>query len=61
MSKMDKYLKNNQTIENIYIQDIIVYGVGIACILLFIITEKVLIEYFSDTIVSILKNMRNSL
>lgn len=57
MSKFNTYLKKQTKINNIYIQDAMVCILGILCILLFIFTEKILIDMFGDKIASVIQKL----
>ena len=57
MSKFNTYLKKQTKINNIYIQDAMVCILGILCILLFIFTEKSLIQIFGDKIASVTQKL----
>ena len=54
MSKVNDYLNSQMNINNEYMKDILVYGVGGITILLFIFLEKFMIRYFSDFITTFL-------
>ena len=55
MSKLNNYFEYSN-ITNKYIQDIIIYGVGLLGILFFIFTEKILIQILGNKIAWILSN-----
>jgi len=48
MEKVSHYLDNESRLENGYVKDIIVYGVGVLTVLFFIFAEKFLIRTFGD-------------
>jgi len=56
MSKLNNYFERYSNITNKYIQDIIIYGLGLLGILFFIFTEKILIQILGNKIAWILSN-----
>ena len=56
MSKLNNYFERYSNITNKYIQDIIIYGVGLLGILFFIFTEKILIQILGNKIAWVLSN-----
>lgn len=56
MSKLNNYFERYSNITNKYIQDIIIYGLGLLGILFFIFTEKILIQILGNKIAWVLSN-----
>jgi hypothetical protein len=59
MKKASHYLDSSSSLKNVYIKDLMVYGIGILTILFFILSEKFLINLLGNKIANFLSKYLN--
>jgi hypothetical protein len=59
MEKASHYLDTSSSLKNVYIKDLMVYGIGALTIMFFVYTEKILINSLGDNIASFLSKYLN--